>query len=644
MSNCCGSSSCSSNQTPSLAPAKVSPIPYIKLSFAGGAALLAEVIEWTLPGWGWISLMLALVAIALCGTEVLKRGWLSLLKLDLTINALMSLAVTCALLIGHWAEAAMVLVLFTLAEWIEEKSVERARHAIQSVLSLAPDTARVLMDDGHWQSLPVTQVKIGQHVQVQPGERIGLDGRILKGHTFINQAAITGESLAVEKQLGDSVYAGTLNETELFEFQVTAEASNTTLARIIKRVEEAQADKAPTQRLVDQFARIYTPIIFFIALATALVPPVLFGGAFLDWLYRALVLLVIACPCALVISTPVTIVSGLARAARLGILIKGGSHLEAGSRLNRVAFDKTGTLTQGQPELRSFKNLSGMPDEDVLRLASSIAQHSSHPVSKTLTLAHVGERLTVESLIALPGQGLQVALNSHRYGLGNDRLARAMNVPLEAYTADVARIESQGESCVLLIEDARVLGLFGVADPLKPNSQEAINALHSLGLRTLMLSGDNLNTARAIAQEVGITDVQANLMPEDKLEAIKNIMKEGHQVAMVGDGINDAPALAQANLGLAMGAAGTDTAIETADIALMDDDPRKIATYIRLSRFCMRLLKQNIALAIGIKCIFILLAFQGQASMWMAVFADMGVSLLVVANGLRALKFKHLSL
>lgn len=537
----------------------------------------------------------------------------------------------------------MVTFLFTLAELIEAKSLDRARNAIRGLMELAPETATVRQQDGNWLDMAAKEVPLGAVVRLRPGERIALDGIVTSGRSAVNQAPITGESMPVDKAEGDVVFAGTINETGSFEYRVTAEASHSTLSRIIHAVESAQGSRAPTQRFVDQFAKIYTPSIFAIALLVAILPPLLNGGSWLDWIYKALVLLVIACPCALVISTPVTIVSGLAAAARKGILIKGGVYLEEGHQLTTLALDKTGTITHGKPAQTDFIALTGDDVTQIHTLAASLAARSDHPVS--LAIARAANEsgivlLDVAEFAAILGRGVKGSIDGHTYQLGNHQLIEDLGLCSADIEAKLMPLERQGKTAVLLANQTGVLGIFAVADTVRDTSRQAIAELHSLGVKTLMLTGDNVHTAEAIASEVGIDEARGNQLPENKLTTIEQLLKDGNggKIGMVGDGINDAPALARADIGFAMGAAGTDTAIETADVALMDDDLRKIPAFVRLSRDTAAILKQNIALALGIKLVFFMLTFIGMATMWMAVFADMGASLIVVANGLRLLR------
>ncbi|WP_253912193.1 heavy metal translocating P-type ATPase [Pseudomonas sp. CVAP len=625
--------------------AQASPAPVKKpwwpLAVSGVGALAAEVIHFTSAAPTWVVAIVALISILSGGLGTYKKGWIALKNLNLNINALMSIAVTGAVLIGQWPEAAMVMFLFTVAELIEAKSLDRARNAISGLMQMTPERATVQQADGTWLEQEVKSIELGARVRVRPGERIGLDGEVLSGSSTIDQAPITGESLPVEKTVGDKVFAGTINQAGSLEFKVTAAANNSTLARIIHAVEAAQGARAPTQRFVDRFSKIYTPVVFIFALAVALIPPLFMGAAWFDWIYRALVLLVVACPCALVISTPVTIVSGLAAAARKGILIKGGVYLEGGHELDYLALDKTGTITHGKPVQTDYLSLDPTVEDTAQILAASLAGRSDHPVSLAIANAAVDKQLTllaVDNFEALTGRGVRGEINGQVYHLGNHRLVEELGLCSPALEEKLFALEEQGKTVVLLLDTSGPLALFAVADTVKASSREAIRQLHELGIKTLMLTGDNPHTARAIAAQVGIDEARGDLLPTDKLKAIEGLYAKGHRVGMVGDGINDAPALARAQIGFAMAAAGTDTAIETADVALMDDDLRKIPAFIRLSRQTSNILTQNIALALIIKAIFLGVTFVGLATMWMAVFADMGVALLVVFNGLRLLR------
>ncbi|WP_434561260.1 heavy metal translocating P-type ATPase [Pseudomonas sp. R1-6] len=619
------------------APAK----PWWPLALSGVTALAAEVIHFTSAAPDWVVALVALVSILSGGLGTYKKGWIALKNLNLNINALMSIAVTGAVLIGQWPEAAMVMFLFTVAELIEAKSLDRARNAISGLMQMTPEQATVQQADGTWQVADVKTIALGARVRVRPGERVGLDGDVVAGRSTIDQAPITGESLPVEKSVGDKVFAGTINQAGELEYTVTAVADQSTLARIIHAVEQAQGSRAPTQRFVDQFSKIYTPAVFALALAMAVIPPLLMDASWFDWIYRALVLLVVACPCALVISTPVTIVSGLAAAARKGILVKGGVYLEGGHKLDYLALDKTGTITHGKPVQTDYVLLNPTLETAVPALAASLAARSDHPVSQAIAEAAVDKnqpQQTVDNFAALPGRGVRGDIGGQTYHLGNHRLVEDLGLCSPELEEKLFALEKQGKSVVLLLDSTKPLALFAVADTVKDSSREAIRQLHDLGIKTVMLTGDNAHTAEAIARQVGMDQARGDLLPEDKLHAIESLYAQGHRVGMVGDGINDAPALARSEIGFAMAAAGTDTAIETADVALMDDDLRKIPAFVRLSRQTSSILKQNIALALVIKAIFLGVTFAGLATMWMAVFADMGVSLLVVFNGLRLLR------
>ena len=627
------------------APAPNSQRKWCLLGLGGVAAILAEVIVWTGGSEkSWPVIALALFAIAVSGTGTYKKGWIAVKNLNLNINALMSIAVTGAVLIGQWSEAAMVMVLFTLAEMIEAMSLDRARNAIRGLMEMTPDKANVLQIDGSWQEMDAATVSIGMIARVAPGERIPLDGELTKGQSAVNQAPITGESIPVAKTIGDKVFAGAINETGSFEYRITAAQTNSTLSRIIRVVEEAQGSRAPTQRFVDSFAKIYTPIVFVIALGIAIVPPLLFGLAWMPWIYKALVLLVIACPCALVVSTPVTVVSGLAAAAKAGILIKGGVYLEEGRKLESLALDKTGTITQGKPVVTDIVTLSGEQNLALL-LAATLAERSDHPVSTAVskywkTLPDVAALAEVADFEAITGRGVKGRINNQWYYLGNHRLVEELSICNADTEAALSKLEAEGKTAIVICSETAPLAVIAVADTVRETSRQAIAELHALGIRTLMLTGDNDLTAKAIAKNVGIDDARGNLLPEDKLAVIDEELNKYGTVGMVGDGINDAPALAKSSIGFAMGAAGTDTALETADVALMDDDLRKIPQFIKLSTKTASILKQNITIALSIKAVFLVLAFMGTATLWMAVFADLGASLIVIFNGLRLLRHR----
>ncbi|MFT0174112.1 heavy metal translocating P-type ATPase [Paraburkholderia mimosarum] len=631
------------------------------LAASGIAAAGAEVLAWsTGHETGLPVLACAVVSLLCAGLPTLRKGWIALRNFTINIYFLMSLALMGAVAIGKWPEAAMVVFLFALAEEIEALSLERARHAIRALTALAPETAEVwqagdgVAATGEWRECAVSAVVIGSRIRVRTGQRVPLDARVTAGRAALDQAPIAGESLPVDKEAGAALYAGSIVVDGVVEALVTAAAQDSTLARIAAAVQEAQAQRAPTQRFVDQFARYYTPAVVALAVIIALAGPLAFGGAWSAWLYKALVLLVIACPCALVVSTPVTVVSGLAAAASHGMLVKGGVWLERGRLLKAVALDKTGTLTRGEPVLTDVLAApmralatAGAPAEtpplsvdEALRIAASLDDASTHPVARALVEGWRARQpdarlFPVDQFAVLGGRGVQGRVDGARWSLGNPRLVEELGLCSPELEAQLAGLELSGKTAIVLCTPESAVAVFAVADALREESAPAVRALRSLGVTPVMLTGDNLSTARAIADQLGIDDARGNLLPQDKQDAIAALSGQYGMAAMVGDGVNDAPALARADIGFAMGAAGTATALETADVAIMDDDPRKIAAFIGLSRKTAAVLMQNIAFALGIKAVFLVLALAGEATLWMAVFADVGASLLVVANGLR---------
>lgn len=610
----------------------------VGLVLAVAAELLAFFAPETMVFKG-VGMALAAMAIALAGLSTYKKGLAALRHGRFNINALMAVAVTGAFLLGQWPEAAMVMALYAVAELIEARALDRTRNAIKSLLKLAPETAEVRGPDGSWREVQATTVTLAAIVRVKPGARIPVDGVVTAGASAVNQAPVTGESIPVDKMVGDLVFAGTINETGSLEVRSTAASSNTTLARIIHAVEEAQGTRAPTQQFVDRFAAVYTPLVLALAIAVAVLTPWLMHWTWSQSIYKALVLLVIACPCALVIATPVTLVSGLAAAARRGIIIKGGSYLEGAHKLKAIALDKTGTITEGKPKLVATEVLAGnLNESQVLRWAALIAGQSDHPVSKAIAHGLDQSSGDVEGFTALPGRGVQASVEGQTLVLGNHRLIEDRGQCDTELEARLEAHELQGRTITLLASPTQVLALFAVADTIKDSTREALVQMHALGVSSVMLTGDNTVTAQSIARQAGIDDVRGNLLPEDKIAAIEDMQKRYGMTAMTGDGINDAPALARSDIGFAMGAAGTDSAMEAADVVIMNDDLRRIPEAIRLSRRTRAVLLQNILVALGVKLVFLWLAVFGNATMWMAVFADMGASLLVIFNGLRLLR------
>lgn len=563
------------------------------------------------------------------------------------MNLLMTIAVIGAALLGEWFEAATVTFLFAFALLLESWSVDRARHAIRSLMELSPAKARVRCGhEGSLEERPIEEVAPGAIVVVRPGERIPLDGVVCSGSTTINQAPITGESREVVKGEGDSVFAGTINNEGSIEFRVTREASDTTLARIIRMVEEAQGRRARSEQWVERFARYYTPAMMALAAGIAVVPP-LFVGDWNQWFYEALVLLVIACPCALVISTPVSIVAGLAAAARMGVLIKGGLFLESAARIRAVALDKTGTLTTGRPEVQHVVPLNDHSPTELLERAAAIEVHSEHPIAHAIVKHAIQHHVSItraENFISLRGRGAEATWNGRPFWLGSHRMLHELAVNDAEFHESASKLEDEGHSLVVVGNDDHICGFISLADSVRPGARAALSALKSAGVSHVrMLTGDNEGTAQAVARATGVDAYEAELMPEDKVTAVGALVREFEHVAMVGDGVNDAPAMAAASLGIAMGAAGSDAAIETADVALMSDDLSKLPWLIGHARRTLRTIKQNIAFALGVKAIFVALALLGHATLWMAIAADMGASLLVIFNALRLLQTKELA-
>jgi Cd2+/Zn2+-exporting ATPase len=571
---------------------------------------------------------------------VVPKAWRAVRSRALDINVLMTIATGGAAVIGEWSEAAAVMFLFAVAQLLEGIAMSRARRAIAALMQVAPREATVRRPGGE-QKVAVEEIAVGEVVLVRPGERIPLDGVVIAGHSAVNQAPITGESLPVDKEPGSEVFAGSINTDGVLEIRVTSLAEDSTLARIVHAVEEAQASRAPSQSFVDRFARVYTPAVVGLALIVALVPPLMFEGAWGTWVYRSLALLVIACPCALVISTPVTIVSGLTGAARAGVLLKGGAQLEALGGVSTVVFDKTGTLTTGRPVVTEVVGLDGLGPDDILRLAAAVERHSEHPVARSIVHAAESRGLTlppVERFTALPGRGAQAVVEGTRFYVGNTRICEELgNCDARVHEA-IARFERQGHTAVLLTTEQAALGVVAVADQPRPHASDSIAALRAAGIRRiLMLSGDSPLVANRVGETLGVDEVRAGLLPQDKFDAVRQLRAQGERVAVVGDGVNDAPALAAADVGIAMGAAGTHIALEAADVVLMGDDLREVSRTIKRSRRTVRIIQQNITFSLAVKAVFLTLAILGHATLWLAVAADTGASLVVIANGLRAL-------
>ena len=558
------------------------------------------------------------------------------------MNLLMLVAMVGAMILGEWSEGAMVSFLFALSLLLEHWSVERSRRAIGSLLETAPKTARLRDASGQFRDVAVEQIPVGATVLVRPGEKIPLDGIVLSGSTTVNQAPITGESMPVEKKRDDEVYAGTINQDGAIEIRATKAASDTTLARIIHMVEEAQARRAPSQQWVDKFAYYYTPSLMALGAAIAVLPPLLFSANWSEWIYRGLVILVIACPCALVISTPVSIVSSLTASARNGVLIKGGVFIEVMGRLKAIALDKTGTLTFGQPDVQDIVPLNEHTPDELLTTAAALEANSEHPLARAILRKAQSQGIranAAEDFHAMKGKGAAGRIDGRLFWIGSHRLMHEQGGDTREIHERVLAFEDAGHSVVAIGDGDHVCGLISIADSVRPTAKEAISAIRRSGIEeVIMLTGDNSGTAAAIAAQIGLDDYQAELLPHDKVAAVESLVRRYDKVAMVGDGINDAPALASASCGIAMGAMGTDAALETADIALMSDDLSKIPWLIYKSRDTLKIIKQNISFALGLKSLFIALTLLGLASLWMAIAADTGATLLVIFNALRLLK------
>ena len=598
----------------------------------------------TVGGHGVPPLAVAFYALGVgsAGWFILPRAWAALRRFRPDMNLLMTIAILGAVGIGEWFEAAVVAFLFAVSLALESWSVGRARRAIEALMALTPSTVTVLREDGGEETVPPDRVLVGTRFLVKPGERIALDGTVLRGTGDVNQAPITGESTPVLKGEGSPVFAGTVNGDGALEVESTRPASDTVVARIVRLVEDAGARRAPAEMWVDRFARFYTPAVLGLAVGVLLVPPLVFGGTWQEWFYRALVLLVIGCPCALVISTPVSIVSALASAARHGVLVKGGAFIEAPAHLRAIALDKTGTLTTGLPEVDTVVAMNGHSDAELLSVAASIEARSEHPLAAAIVgyaREHGIAFGPAEDVTILRGRGATGVIDGSRYWVGSHRYADERGQADQKLCDRLDALAAGGGTTVVIGNDEHVYGLIGLRDGVRPGTRAVLDDLRALGLRRIvMLTGDNQGTASVVGAETGVDEVRAELLPEDKVTAVESLVAEFGAVAMVGDGVNDAPAMARATFGIAMGAVGSDVAIETADIALMADDLAKLPWLIRHSRRTLAIIRQNITFSLSVKALFTVLTFVGVASLWGAIAADMGASLLVVFNGLRLLK------
>jgi Cd2+/Zn2+-exporting ATPase len=589
-----------------------------------------------------LSRILYLAGIVAGGWFIAPRAWASTRRLRPDMNLLMTIAVFGAAAIGEWFEGAVVTFLFAVSLALESWSVGRARRAVEALLSIAPPTAHLLAPDGTSREVGAADVRVGDRALVKPGERIPVDGTVRRGISQVNQAPITGESLPVEKREGSDVFAGTINGDGVLEVEATRLAGETTLAQIVRMVGEAQTRRAPSEQWVDRFARVYTPAILAVAVVVAVLPPFLGGGDVGDWFYRALVLLVIGCPCALVISTPVSIVASMAAAARQGVLVKGGTFIEVPARLRAVALDKTGTLTEGAPRVVDVVAMNGHTEAELLTAMGALEAHSDHTLARAIT-AHVRTRgvsiTPAQDVRAVQGLGVTASINGAAYWLGSHRYLEERGQETPDVHDRLESLSSSGRTVVVMGTPDHVCGFVTLVDALRLEAADVISALHDAGVEhVVMLTGDNKPTADRIAAAAGIDDVRAELLPADKVTAVEQLVAQFGTVAMIGDGVNDAPAMGRATMGVAMGAAGSDAAIEAADVALMSDDLSKLPWLIRHSRRTLRIIRQNVVLSLGVKALFVVLASLGAATLWAAIAADMGVSLVVIANALRLLR------
>jgi Cd2+/Zn2+-exporting ATPase len=626
-----------------------------RLALVGVALVLVGLLV-AFAGYTNLSPIIYTAALIIAVYPIAKSG-LNTLRINhqFSINLLMTIAGIGALVIGEYLEAATVVFLFSIGEALEGYVTNQARDSLKSLLELKP-TEALLLQNGRELSVHVDSLQLGDKILVKAGERIPMDGTVAAGTSGVNQAPITGESIPVTKEQGDEVFAGTINENGTLEIEVTRLAQDNTLNRIIQMVEEAQSQRAPSQRLIDQFAHYYTPSVVVIAALVATIPPLFFGAPFMDtavghgWLYRALTMLVIACPCALVISTPVTVISAITAAARRGVLIKGGAHLEALGTVKSVAFDKTGTLTEGRPVVMAVRSVDCETGElcelcdDVLALAAAVESRSTHPLAQAVVDEAQSRQLasrysTAQDVKALTGLGVKGQIDGREIVVGSHNLFDSEFAHSDALCDMVKSAEANGQTTMLLHDGERVRGYIAVADKVRQSSAGVVSALNALNLQTVMLTGDNPTVAQAVGDKVGVTDIRASLLPDDKVTAVRGLMQSG-AVAMVGDGINDTPALATATVGIAMGGAGSAQAMETADIALMGDDLSQLPFAIKLARFARNLILQNVVLAIAMKLLFLTAAVFGGVSMWAAIFADVGMSLIVTLNGMRPLRRK----
>lgn len=604
----------------------------IALIISLGFILVAVISQLSLGEDHLLTKALYILAIIIGGFDLFKEGFSDLIKLDFSMESLMTIAIIGAAFIGEWAEGSIVVILFAISEALERFSMDKARQSIRSLMDIAPKEALIRRNNVE-QLVSVDKIDIDDIMIIKPGQKIAMDGLVINGHSSVNQAAITGESVPVEKQLDDEVFAGTLNEEGVLEVKVTKKVTDTTIAKIIHLVEEAQGERAPAQAFVDKFAKYYTPFIIIMALLIVVVPPLFFGGDWNKWLYQGLSILVVGCPCSLVISTPVSIVSAIGNAAKNGVLVKGGVYLEEIGHLRAIAFDKTGTLTKGKPVVTDFIATSSETDINYLSIISSLESLSQHPLASAILneadKTNVDYKsIQIEDFQSITGKGLTGIHQNIRYYIGSPKLFSASVIEETAVKVQYRQFQEQGKTAMYFGTDEQILGVIAVADEVRDSSAAVISELHKLSIEhTIMLTGDNTKTAESIGKQLGVTEIKGDLMPQEKLDSIKALRTTYNKVAMVGDGINDAPALAASTVGIAMGGAGTDTALETADVALMGDDLQKLPFIVRLSRQTLKVIKQNITFSLGIKLLALLLVIPGWLTLWIAIVADMGATL-----------------
>ena len=596
-----------------------------------------------------VTTLLFLASMLIGGLSLFKVGLQNLFRFEFDMKTLMTVAVIGGAIIGEWGEVAIVVILFAISEALERFSMDKARQSIRSLMDIAPKEALVRRN-GQELMIHVDDIAIGDIMIVKPGQKIAMDGTVVSGYSAVNQAAITGESVPVAKTVDDEVFAGTLNEEGLLEVKITKLVEDTTIAKIIHLVEEAQGERAPSQAFVEKFAKYYTPVIMVIAALVAIVPPLFFDGSWETWIYQGLAVLVVGCPCALVISTPISIVSAIGNAAKKGVLIKGGIYLEEMGALKAIAFDKTGTLTKGVPVVTDFNVLNKQANEkELLSIITALEYRSQHPLASAIMKKAEAENINysdvqVEDFSSITGKGIKGIVNGTTYYIGSPKLFKELltNDFDKDLEQNVTTLQNQGKTAMVVGTEKEILAVIAVADEVRESSKDVIQKLHQLGIKkTIMLTGDNQGTANAIGGHVGVSDIQAELMPEDKLNYIKQLRSEYGNVAMVGDGVNDAPALAASTVGIAMGGAGTDTALETADVALMGDDLRKLPFTVKLSRKSLNIIKANITFAIAIKFIALLSVIPGWLTLWIAILSDMGATLLVALNSMRLMRVKE---